>query len=316
MSRVSERINQWRFERMVKALHATPPIARGRAGFAVLSMVRSRDVLPYLLAIKSFAHYAQPERILLVADPTLTDHHQALIRRHVGHVEFLPADRFRHPALPQGGTWERLATIAAFNAECSIVQLDADTLTFGDPSEVVEAAREGRSFVISSEAGVEFVDLESASRDGVRRRTQTSHIQAAAEATLAELPGAESLRYVRGCSGFTGFGRGVLTPARLHEVSARMREIHGPRWNEWGTEQVASNLLVASAPGAFLLPHPRYCNADSIGPTTIFAHYIGYLRFRTRDYETRGRRAAQLLREQRGRGPGACLGPELKPAPQ
>jgi hypothetical protein len=294
MSRLTERINQWRFDRAVQALRATPPTPRGQAPFATLSMVRSRDVLPYLMAIKSFAHFAGPERIVLIADPTLTEEDRRLVRRHVPHVEILAAESFRHPALPQGGTWERLAAIAALNDECSIVQLDADTLTFGHPTEVVEAACAGRTFVIRSEAGVEIVDLGSASRDGACRQARTGHIQAAAEARLAELPGSESLRYVRGCSGFTGFGRGALTPHRLYEVSAHMRAIHGPRWDEWGTEQVTSNLLAASATGAFMLPHPRYCNADSLAASTIFVHYIGYVRFRTRDYE---RRARQMIRQ-------------------
>ncbi|MBV8681436.1 MAG: hypothetical protein JO111_01080 [Caulobacteraceae bacterium] len=295
MTGLAERMNGWRFSHAIKAILDTPPAPRGAARFTALSMVRTRDVLPYLLAIKSFVRFARPERVLVVADPTLTDGDRALIRRHVPHVEILPPEAFRHPSLPQGGTWERLAAIAALNADESIVQLDADTVTFDEPTEVVEAASNGGTFVISSEAGVRIVDLASASRDGVERQAHTSHIQVAAEARLAELPEPGSLRYARGCSGFTGFGRGALAPNRLREFSAQMREFLGARWDEWGTEQVASNLLAASTPGAFLLPHPRYCNADSLGPATIFAHYAGYVRFRTRDYEIRARRAVQLL---------------------
>jgi hypothetical protein len=44
-----------------------------------------------------------------------------------------------------------------------------------------------------------------------------------------------------------------------------------------------------------MLPHPRYCNADSLDAATVLAHYIGYARFTSRDYERRARRAAREL---------------------
>ena len=296
MTSLLERLNRLRFQRAVRAIRQTPPIRPGERPFAALSMVRRTDVLPYLLAIKSFAQHTRPERIILIADPSLTADDLGLIRRHAPAVEILPAERFRHPALPIGGTWERLAAIAALNADCSIVQLDADTVTFAEPEEVVRAACEGRTFVLRAKRGVEIVDLEAAAAEGRARLAQSQHIQVAVEARLTELPAPERFRYARGCSGFTGFGRGALSPEKLQLVSGQMRTLHGERWDEWGTEQVTSNLLAASTPGAFLLPHPRYCNADPAIEATVFSHYIGYARFRTRDYEKRARQTARHLR--------------------
>lgn len=295
MSRITERLNRWRFQSAVRDIATTPPVMRGDRRFAALSMVHQRDVLAYLLAIKTFARHARPERIVVVADPSLDESGRTLIRTHVPCAEILDAAIFRRPALPTGGTWERLSAISVLNADCSIVQLDADTVTFDEPTEVVEAACAGRTFVIRSTGDVEIVDLQQAAETGRRKLAETSHIQVTVEARLPELPDADRYRYVRGCSGFTGFGRGALRPSQLDAVSAQMRAIHGPRWDEWGSEQVTCNLLAASTPDAFLLPHPRYCNADSLAPSTVLAHYIGYARFTSRDYESRARDAARTL---------------------
>lgn len=295
MPSITERFNRWRFLRAVRAMLDTPPVRPGLHDFVALSMCQRRDVLPYLLAIKTFAHYARPGRIVLVADPSLRPEDRALLRSHVPALEIIDAEAYRRPALPVGGTWERLSAIAELNADASVVQLDADTVTFGEPTEVIEAATAGLSFVIRSEAGVEIVPLEQAAATGRALLAGSRHVQVAAEARIDELADLGGLRYARGCSGFTGFGRGALSPSRLAEVSLRMRGLHGARWDEWGTEQVTSNLLAASAPGAAMLPHPRYCNADSMDSSTVLSHYIGYARHTSRDYELRAKAAAACL---------------------
>ena len=295
MPTIAERFNRWLFGRAVRALGSTPPVRLGAAPFAALSMVHHRDVLPYLLAAKSFVHHAKPSRLILVADPSLDETDQRLLTRHLPGLEIHPAAMFRRPALPVGGTWERLSAIAELSGEQSIVQVDADTVTIAAPSEVVEAASRGVSFVIRSEAGVEIVRLDEAQRLGEQLAQKSRHIQVAAESKLTQLRGWERMRYTRGCSGFTGFGRGALSPQLLADVSEQMRGIHGSRWDEWGTEQVTSNLLAASASDAFLLPHPRYCNADTKSPETIVTHYIGYARYVNRAYEMEAKRAVLEL---------------------
>lgn len=295
MTSLVERFNRWLFRQVVQGMAGTRPVRRGTRDFAMLSMVHHRDVMPYLLAAKTFVHFAQPSRILLVADPTLDEHDRAALRHHLPDVEILEAARFQRPALPKGGTWERLAAIAELNEQTSIVQVDADTVTLAVPDEVVVAAEAARSFVIRSEAGVEIVPLDAAQRHGQGLLASSRHIQAVAESRLTDLPDWSRWRYVRGCSGFTGFGKGCISPSLLDRISQQMRNIHGPRWDEWGTEQVTSNLLAASAEGAFLLPHPRYCNADSKDGSTVVAHYIGYARHVNRDYEREARRSLAVL---------------------
>jgi hypothetical protein len=287
MNRLLVRFNRWRFNRVAQGVLATPPVVRGEAPFAGLSMVHHRDVVPYLLAIKSFCLHARPARVFVVADPSLDETDRRVLLAHVPFAEIVDAVGFQRPALPKGGTWERLSAISQLCAEVPIVQLDADTLTFGRPTEVIEGLAAGASFIVRSEAGVEIVDLDAAAAEGQRRSAASSHVQVATESRLPALRPAAGFRYARGCSGFTGFGRGAISPALLADVSGQLRAVLGPRWDEWGTEQVTSNLLAASAPAAFMLPHPRYCNADSAIAQTVVAHYIGYCRHVNRNYETR-----------------------------
>lgn len=296
MATLTERFNRLLFQRAVKGILKTPPIGSGKNHFAALSMVHHRDVLPYLLAIKTFAHHASPKRIFLIADPSLDETDRKTIRQHIPYIEILEAIDFRRATLPIGGTWERLSAIAVLCQEVAIVQLDADTMTFGFPEEVVQGMINNQSFIIRSERNVEIQTLDAAAEYGKKLTFSSNHIQAVSEACFLQLRNWENYHYVRGCSGFTGFSKGAINQEMLSELSDSMRSIHGARWDEWGTEQVSSNILAASAADAFLLSHPNYCNADWCTNDTIVAHYIGYARHVNRSYEYRAQQAIRMFK--------------------
>ncbi len=296
MVTLTERFNRFLFQRAIKEILTTPAITRGANPFSALTMVHHRDVLPYLLAIKTFAYHARPERIVLVADPSLTHADCSILKSHIPFLEIVDADKFRRPDLPVGGTWERLSAISVLCAETPIVQLDADTVTFAPPEEVITCMRDNRCFVIRSEHDTEIQTLDVAARHGDELLKVSQHVVAHAEAALVKLENWENLRYVRGCSGFTGFGKGLLTPSALDGFSRNMRTLLGAHWDRWGSEQVSSNLLAASSPNAFLLPHPKYCNADTLAAETVVAHFIGYTRYVSREYEYRAKMAVRKLK--------------------
>jgi len=296
MVTLTERFNRLLFQRAVKEIMKTPVVSRGSNAFAALTMVHQRDVLSYLLAIKTFAHFASPERIVLVADPSMDDVSKTTLRKHIPFIEILDAEAFRRPALPIGGTWERLSAISVLSAESPIVQLDADTVTFDFPGDVVDCMRENRSFIIRSEQDTEIQTLDEAAEYGKHLLTFSQHVVAFAEASFTELPNWRQLRYARGCSGFTGFGKDHISPEGLDQLSGSMRSLLGVKWDKWGSEQVSSNLLAATTPDALLLPHPKYCNADQMTNETVVAHFIGYARHVNREYERRARSAVQVLR--------------------
>lgn len=279
------RYRRLRYEAASRLIVDTPPLEPNADGrYTMLSLVNHRDVFAYLVAAKTFAARLAPRRVILVADPTLTDKDQALLRTQVRSIEILDARDFRVTGLPVGGCWERLIAIGSVVPTDYTIQLDADTVTVDLIEDVQSAVMGNRAFMLASDDNLSVVDLDSAMRWARPRAVAIDHVQIQAEANFDALSPAR-WRYARGCAGFSGFPRGAFTVDMLHEVSRAMVSRIGERWQTWGSEQVMSNLICASQPDAMLLPHPKYCNADREVEGTAFLHFIGYVRFASSRYE-------------------------------
>lgn len=271
------------FARRVRYLLETPPIKLADdSAPLVLSQLQHKDVLMYLAAIKSFAGRVPVSGVHVVDDGSLTEDDRQLLENHVPGICFKSLEECRDKDLPVGGTWERLIAIARLSESTYVIQLDADTLSLGALDEVVEACMDNRSFSIGT---WDRQVIESASETAPRARRALSsashHVQMLAEAQLDQLQGAMQLRYVRGCSGFAGFSRGGEKIQLMRELSAQLGARLGKTWNNWGSEQVMSNLVVANQPGALVLPHPDYTDCEKMQPgKTRFIHFIGTCRFR------------------------------------
>ncbi len=146
--------------------------------FTALSMVHHRDVESYLLALKSFCRFLHPRKIVMVADPSITDADRALIAEHVQGIEIVPAEDFRETGMPQGGCWERLIAISEYVQHDYVIQLDADTVTLEYPVEVQKAIAESRSFVLATEDGQDFVSCLEAANWAKPRIASGEHVQA------------------------------------------------------------------------------------------------------------------------------------------
>lgn len=284
LHKLREAINRRLFNHTIAKVLDTPPVPAGTRDFAVLSMVHHRDIAPYLVAVKSFCRQAAPRRIVLVADPSITEEDTQLLRRHLPGVEIRPAVTFRQDGIPVGGCWERLTAIADLVADGAVVQLDADTVTLGRIDEVLAAVDSGCSFMLGTWNDQQITSLEESSEIGRKGLKTSQHIQPLVESVMQEALAGTGYRYARGCAGFSGFARGSFDRRHLLDLCARMRAHVGDRWSEWGSEQVASNLMVASHARATVLPHPRYCNADRMKDDSVFLHFIGYTRYRDRVY--------------------------------
>jgi len=108
-----------------------------------------------------------------------------------------------------------------------------------------------------------------------------NHIVNTFEQRAAEYPDAQKRLYVRGSSGFAGFAAGAFDPALLERFHENMQAIHGARWKEWGTEQIASNYVVANSPDGLPLPHPKYSTfvGGHLPDPCSALHFIGTYRF-------------------------------------
>jgi len=284
----------------VRSILKTRPLTAGMADFMLLSMVQKKDVLSYLVAVKSFAHNLNPRQIVVVCDPSIDVDDRSLLRAHIPHIELRDAGEFVHPKVPRGGTWERLLAIAGFAAKNYVVQLDADTITLANLVEVQDAIEKGHGFVIGEEPAQQIYSLsETAARVRLPPATpdgKSPHIQIAAEAVIARIGLDPARKYVRGCSGFTGFPPDPDMLSELVRFAEAMTTQFGERWREWGTEQITSNYLVANCKNkAAVLSYPDYGTPNVEASTTVFLHFIGPMRFVSGRYKQLTQRVITTL---------------------
>jgi hypothetical protein len=286
MPTITEHLNWhwkgWRHARLARAVLDTPPLVARDDGVVLFSMVGTRALLPYLVAVKSLHRHLARGRVIVLDDGTLTAADHAQLRYHCGDPEILRLDAVDTGACPQGGTWERLLTILDRRADDYVIQLDSDTVTFGPLPDVAAAIDAGRSFSLRGEADAALMPV-AAFVASLPVETPPMHIQKATERQLDRLvlPGAP-LRYFRGCSGFAGFARGDAGRGLATAFSQANEALLGPtRWREWGTEQVTSNVVIANDPDPLLLPYERYLNFwdRGIPADARLVHFVGTCRF-------------------------------------
>lgn len=291
---IRERVNQLRFNLAVRSILRTPPLVSRGKECTLLSMVQHRDVHSYLLAVKSFCRYIDPARIVVVADPTLDSMDKSLLDRHLPTIEWREAKDFLRTGVPRGGCWERLCAIADFVRDSYVIQLDADTVAVKPLPEVLSAVEEGVAFTLGTEDDTTIVSCSEIASWARPRLGRWDHVQLLAESRLDQVEAVSEYRYARGCAGFAGYPKGSFDFAKMRELSGRMERLLPDRWSEWGSEQFSSNVLIASTPGARVLPHPKYCAPHRRLAGTVFMHFIGYVRFTSPLY---ARLASQISRE-------------------
>jgi len=287
------------FNVSVRGIRRTPPVVCDPASSLVLvSQLCHRDIDMYLLALKSLTRFIVPKKVCILDDSTLTESDKEELRRHVQPVEIRPISSVEHGPCPKGKCWERLLLISESVGSDYVVQLDSDTLTLKPPREVLRHLAANRSFTLAGDDGERIVSgAETAARMQPRLKAD-HHVQTVAEAALDRVNGGEPLRYVRGSAGFAGFGKESFSRKRVEELSTVMGEAIGhAKWNEWGSEQVASNLVVANTAGAEILPFRDYCyhRPELDMESRTFVHFMGTYRFRLGRYRRLGRRVVREL---------------------
>lgn len=253
------------------------------SGVALFTQLQHKDVLLALIALKTFSAQVPVGSFHILNDGSLTPGDIALLGEHFPTVVFHRMDAARSPFCPTGGCWERLLTIAELVKAHYVIQLDSDTLTLAALPEIVDCIQSNRSFVIGTWDNQDFEPMSHRQAQATKIASDSvgkPHIQIAAESRFDQLKDFDGLRYVRGCAGFSGFGRQSFDRVFVEEISGQMLDALGDRWREWGSEQVMSNIVVANTKNGYVLPHPKYCDCTKIETAkTVFIHFIGSCRF-------------------------------------
>jgi hypothetical protein len=233
---------------------------------------------------------------MILNDGSLTRDDTSILQRHIPGLEIVDIATIDTRTCPRGGTWERLVKIIELSQEHYVIQADADTLVSGPIPEVIQAWRSNKSFLLggSKNCGQEIAPAAASARvaQGSIKNFGCDHIVDLAEALLDRLPETAPPNYVHASSGFAGFAKGSFRLSDLESFSNWMRGHLSARWDKVGSEQIASNYMLANAPGALVLPYDRYaCFGPQFTPgDRRFIHFFGTYRYGDGLYRQRARR--------------------------
>ncbi len=300
LAALARKAGSWSHERAAQGILETSPIVGADDGVVLFSMIGTAVLIPYLVAVKSLHFHLKRGRIILLNDGTLTAVDRAILARHCDNPVILEKRDIDPAPCPRDNCWERLIAILDRRNDAYVIQLDSDTVTTGPVPEIAAAIDANRSFTLAGgteeaeygfRSGREIAEIFHA--DG----PTTDHVQAHAEYALATLPDADTMRYVRGCAGFAGFARDDSGRSKVTNFSKAMDERLGDIWRKWGSEQVASNFVIANDPDPLLLPYDRYVNhwAEALPRDPAFVHFIGTYRFRRGNYSRYSKAAIAAL---------------------
>jgi hypothetical protein len=289
----------WQFNRIIADILKTKPIATTDSNLRIVSMVAvSRDIPMYLLAAKTLYARIGHGRFVIIPDTPVPAGWRDRILYHLADaVEFVPLQEIDVGSCQRGGTWERLLTCLDWSERYYVVQMDSDTLTMGDIPEVRSAIAANRPFTLAENIPLQTLAEAAAWMDA--ERIDDAHVIDAAQRAFGRHPERARLRYIRGSSSFAGFAKGAANRRTAEAFHAMMEDLLGrQRWREWGTEQVASNFVVANSPDPMVLPWPDYASVvpDSDLNRIRFGHFMGTHRFAGQRFAKRG---AALLKEMR-----------------
>ncbi len=289
LTALARKAGSWSHERAAQGILDTAPIVGADDKVILFSMIGTAVLIPYLVAVKSLHLHLRRGRIVLLNDGTLTAADRAVLVHHCDNPVILEKSDIDPTPCPRDNCWERLIAILDRRCDAYVIQLDSDTVTTGAIPEVLAAIEANRSFTLAgglAEAQCGFRSVREIASIFHADGPMTDHVQAYAETAMATLPNAGHVRYIRGCAGFAGFARSDAGRSLVSEFSIAMDECLGSAWRQWGSEQVASNFVIANDPDPLQLPYDRYVNHwdEPLPSDPGFVHFIGTYRFRRGNY--------------------------------
>lgn len=271
------------FDFNCRALLNTPPIVANDDSFTLVSMTCHGELMMYLLAAKSFCKYfGSTPNIVLLNDGSLTEADHATLKTHIPKIKILHIEDVPKGRVPKGGSWESFLLVTDVIQNSYVVQLDSDTVTTNSIPEIKACIQKNRAFTLLGDRS--YPEIEPMTEASLRYKNNTSDmIQPFCERSFDQLPESASLKYVRGNAGFIGFPKQSINREKVEWFSDLMRRIAKDKWDEWGSEQVTTNLLIANLEGACALPSPKYvsywAHTDTPYDDASFLHFIGPFRF-------------------------------------
>jgi hypothetical protein len=277
------RINRLIYNLSCQSILKTDPIRTRKDNHLILSMLQHTDILNYLCAIKSLYHLLGSGEICILNDGSLSDHDIKTLHAHISHLKLININQIsKSNACPRGGCWERILLISELVQKQYVIQLDADTISNGNISEVFDCIQSGICFTLGTNEGCRFESMTDAYMRV--KNWNNNHVQVVIEKHFHEIANMQSKLYVRGSAAFAGFAKMSFNKKLLEDFSKTMSKFYGSKWSAWGTEQVTSNYIVANSSPSVVLPYPDYSDyyplADIQYDKSRFLHFSGANRYK------------------------------------
>jgi len=284
--RYKDMFNRAVFDFSLRKVFTLPPIHLDHdSNTALLSMLQKKDMIMYLLSVRSFTQYVKVSKVFIMNDGSLGPSDIQILKAAIPEVVILAKTSYRSTLCPENGCWERLLAISELVNDYYVVQLDADTLSIKPILDVQSCILSGIAFTMTDNSRHTVKSMESRSEIGKSMlKKGDTHIQVRAEANFDKIDEYKKLKYVRGCAGFAGFPQRSFSKSFVEHISSQMFSVLGEKWAEWGTEQVMSNIVIANIKQNSILPNPEYCEINQINNKTCFIHFIGSHRFKNGVY--------------------------------
>lgn len=298
LNKIKTHFEKKAFDAAAATVRNTPPIRRKDGPLSFVSLMCHRDIDSYLVAIKSVYRAFGEGDITLVNDGSLTPEDITLLEHHLGPLDVIPIADVDTGACPRGGCWERLATLVRKSADRYAIQVDADLVAIGSMQEAVEAYRANKPFTLGNKqrpGRVTFSEMSKWIAQSGFGHYDT--VQVVGENLLEDMPDADQRYYVRASAAFTGFPKSGVSYDQVERFSTDMEALLGARWQEWGTEQFASNAMVAAAGETVELVPPTYVNnMPSLDVSQAdMIHFFGTHRYTSNRYRTAVKQALRAL---------------------
>ncbi|MCG5510349.1 hypothetical protein [Ectothiorhodospira lacustris] len=290
LAKYKKRLFNWNARGILKT---APIVCNPESQTIILSQSHDPDLIMLLIAAKSLAQFITP-RSFFIIDDGLCLNHREIIEKHLGTVEFIRTSDIDVGQCPRGGCWERLVMISCLCPRHYVIQLDSDTVTAREPTEVLQCIQQNRCFTLGTRLGRSRTPVHDASK--LAHAMESQHIQVLAERALCNLPNALERSYIRGCAGFAGFAMESIKFQELENFSVEMeKQLGNEKWSSWGSEQVASNYMIANTDNPLVLPfeHYPYWDLKQDLEDGKIIHFIGGHRFDGGAYT---RQAKQIIK--------------------
>lgn len=273
----------------------TPPLPAQAGSLVLFAEIGAAQVLPFLVAVKSFATHLGRGRVVLLDDGSLTAQDRAILAHHCGDPEIIAAHEVTLDTFPDGPGWKQFLTILDRRAREYWISLDCFSVTTGPVPEISAAIARNRSFFCLADAG----QARPQPLASVSTPASGDDIAARIEAQLAENGAKGGWLYARTAAGLAGFcalgadralAKAFLaaTGKRLGKENAILRD----------AAQIAVNFHLANENEAEILPPDRYFSytGEDWPEEAAFAQFPAQHRYSDSAYIDASRRAIEALR--------------------